>query len=92
VLPIGAPSGPKAIDAVREWLSVLLPLANPPPVETLVDWEGDLRGSMAANAAGPMLERLLNAAPAGKLAVERVLAAAIQAPIGSVLEDDQGEQ
>jgi hypothetical protein len=92
VLPVGAPSGPKAVDAVRDWLSVLLPLANPPPVETLVDWEGDLRSSIAANAGGPLLEGLLSAAPAGKLAVEQVLASAIQAPVGSVLEDDQDEQ
>jgi hypothetical protein len=92
VLPVGAPSGPKAIDAVRDWLSVLLPLAQPPPVETLVDWEGDLRSRIHANAAGPFLEELLSAAPAGKLAVEQVLASAIQAPVGSVLEDDRDEQ
>jgi hypothetical protein len=92
VLPVGAPSGPKAIDAVRDWLSVLLPLAQPPPVETLVDWEGDLRSSIPENAAGQFLDELLSAAPAGKLAVEQVLASAIQAPVGSVLENDQDEQ
>ena len=92
VLPIGAPSGPKAIDAVRDWLSVLLPLAQPAPVETLVDWEGDLRGSIPGNAAGQFLDELLSAAPAGKLAVEQVLASAIQAAVESVLEDDQDEQ
>jgi hypothetical protein len=92
VLPVGAPSGPKAIDTVREWLSVLLPLAQPPPVATLVDWEGDLRRNIAANAAGPFLEELLSAAPTGKLAVEQVLASAIQVPVMSVLEDDQDEQ
>ena len=91
VLPVGSPSGPNAINAVRDWLSVLLPLAQPPPVETLVDWEGDLRSSVSANAAGRLLEELLSAAPAGKLAVEQVLASAIQAPVGSVLEDDQDE-
>ena len=92
VLPVGSPSGPKAIDAVRDWLSVLLPLAQPPPVETLVDWEGDLRSSIPTNAAGPFLEELLSTAPAGKLAVEQVLASAIQGPVESVLEDDQDEQ
>ena len=92
VLPVGAPSGPKAIDAVRDWLSVLLPLAQPPPVETLVDWEGDLRNSIPGNAAGQFLDELLSAAPAGKLAVEQVLASTIQAPVESVLEDDQDEQ
>jgi hypothetical protein len=92
VLPVGAPSGPKAIDAVREWISVLLPLAQPPPVETLIDWESDLRSSIPANAAGPLLEELLSAAPAGRLAVEQVLASAIQTPVASVLEDDQDEK
>jgi hypothetical protein len=92
VLPIGAPSGPKAIDIVREWISVLLPLAQPPPVETLIDWESDLRSSIPANAAGPLLEELLRAAPAGKLAVEQVLALTIQTPVASVLEDDQDER
>ena len=92
VLPVGAPSGPKAIDAVRDWLSALLPLAQPPPVETLVDWEGDLRSSIPRNAAGQFLDELLSAAPAGKLAVEQVLASAIQAAVESVLEDDQDEQ
>jgi hypothetical protein len=92
VLPVGAPSGPKAVNVIRDWLSVLLPLAQPPPVETLVEWERDLRSSLPANATGPLLEDLLIAAQIGKLAVEQVLASAIQAPVRSVLEDDQDEQ
>ena len=92
VLAVGAPSGPKAIDAVRAWISVLLPLAQPPPVETLVDWESDLRSSIPSNATGPLLEELLITAPAGRSAVEQVLASAIQARVASVLEDDQDER
>jgi len=92
VLPVGAPSGPKAVDAVRDWLSVLLPLTQPPPVETLVDWEGDLRKNLAESAEGQLLEDLLSAAPAGKLAVEQVLASAILTPVEPVLEHDQDEQ
>lgn len=92
VLPVGAPSGPKAVDAVRDWLSVLLPLTQPPPVETLFDWEVDLRKNIPDNAAGQMLEDLLDAAPAGKLAVEQVLASAILTPVEAVLEHDQVEQ
>lgn len=91
VLPIGAPSGPNAIEAVRDWLSVLLPLAAPPPVETLVDWEGSLRKSFPMNMTGLFLEELLSAAPIGKLEVERVLASAIGIPVASVLEADQEE-
>jgi hypothetical protein len=92
VLPVGAPSGPKAIDAVRDWLSVLLPLTNPPSVAMFVDWEGDLRSSIPSNATGPLLEELLSAAPAGKGTVENVLGSAIQASVRSVLEDDQDDQ
>jgi hypothetical protein len=92
VLPVGAPSGPKAVDAVRDWLSVLLPLTQPPPVETLVDWEGDLRKNLAESAEGQLLEDLLSAAPAGRLAVEQVLASAILTPVEPVLEHDQDEQ
>lgn len=92
VLSVGAPSGPKAVDAVRDWLSVLLPLTQPPPVETLVDWEGDLRKNLAESAEGQLLEDLLSAAPAGRLAVEQVLASAILTPVEPVLEHDQDEQ
>jgi hypothetical protein len=91
VLPVGAPSGPKAVDAVRDWLSVLLPLAQPPAVETLVDWEGDLRKIIPENAAVQLLEDLLGAAPAGKLAVEQVLTSAILTPVEAVLDHDQDE-
>lgn len=92
VLPVGAPSGPGAVDAVRDWLSVLLPLTQPPPVETLVDWEGDLRKNIPEGAQEQFLEDLLSAAPAGKLAVEQVLASAILTPVEVVLEHDQDEQ
>ena len=91
VLPVGAPSGPRAISEVRDWLSVLLPLTKAPPVETLVDWEGDLRSNLPANATGPFLEELLRAAPLSKVAVERVFASRIQTPVRAVLEEDQDE-
>ena len=42
VLPVGAPTGPDALDAVRDWLAVLLPLTQPSAVETMLDWEADL--------------------------------------------------
>jgi hypothetical protein len=92
VLAVGAPSGPKAMDAVRDWISVLLPLVQPPPVETLVDWQSDLRSSIPKNMAGPLMDELLIAASAGRSAVEQVLASTIQARIAAVLEDDQDER
>lgn len=92
VLSVGAPSGAEAMGVVRDWLSVLLPLAQPTPVETLVDWKRDLRTSIPGSAAGSLLDEMLNSAPLGKLAVEQVLASAIHAHVESILEQDQDEQ
>jgi hypothetical protein len=92
VLAVGAPSGPKAMDAVRDWISVLLPLIQPPPVETLVDWQSDLRSSIPKNLAEPLMDELLIAASAGRSAVEQVLSSTIQARVASVLEEDQDER
>jgi hypothetical protein len=93
VLPIGAPTGPKATEAVRDWLSALLPLSEPTAVETFIDWEGDLRRSVPANTTGPLMEELLSAAPHGKVAVEQALARSISASVKAALdeadEDDQ---
>jgi hypothetical protein len=77
------------MDAVRDWISVLLPLVQPPPVETLVDWQSDLRSSIARNLAGRLMDEVLIAASAGRPAVEQVLASTIQTRVASVLEDDQ---
>ncbi len=92
VLPVGAPTGPKATDAVRDWLSVLLPLARPQAADTLLDWEGDLRRVLAAKAGDPLVENLLAAATHGKVAVEAALAESISASVKAALaeyeEDD----
>lgn len=87
VLPIGAPTGPKATEAVRDWLSVLLPLSEPTAVDTFIDWEGDLRLSVPANTTGPLMEELLSAAPHGKVAVEQALAQSIGASVKAALDE-----
>lgn len=91
VLAVGAPTGPDAISAVRDWLSVLLPLAQPPAVETLLDWEADLRDATAPSAKGELMDTLIEAAPRGKEAVETVLAGAISSPV-EVAIGDEGEE
>jgi hypothetical protein len=88
VLPVGAPAGPHALDAVRDWLSVLLPLTQPPAVDTMFDWEADLRAA-AGSAGGVLMDRLTNAAPRGKSAVEAVLAEAIDDTIAPLLDDEK---
>lgn len=86
VLPVGSPAGPDADDAVRDWLAVLLPLTQPPAVDTMLDWEADLRASAPAAARGAMMEALIEAAPRGKEAVEQVLADAIVEAANDVLD------
>lgn len=92
VLPVGAPGGPDAADAVRDWLSVLLPLAEPSGVDTLLDWEGDLRKAAPNAAKGALMDALIGAAPQGKKAVEGVLAKAVETAVNDALASDEDEQ
>lgn len=88
VLPVGAPAGPDAVEAVRDWLSVLLPLTQPPAVDTMLDWEGDLRAVTPDTAKGPLMDALVAAAPRGKAAVEAVLANEFTASVKAILDDE----
>ena len=88
VLPIGSPAGPDADQAVRDWLAVLLPLTQPSVVDTKLDWQADLSIATPQSAKGALTDALVEAAPAGKDAVEAVLAGDITAAVTSVLEDD----
>lgn len=92
VLPVGAPAGPDALDAVRDWLAVLLPLTQPPMVDTMLDWEADLRRAARAAAKGTLMDALIAAAPHGKEAVETVLAEDIGSSVGAVLDDGGDHQ
>jgi hypothetical protein len=92
VLTVGSPTGPRANEAVRDWLSVLLPLTEPPAVDTLIDWEGDLRQRLPANSSGDQLENLLASAPRGKIAVEEAFALSIQSAVRPALEEDEEDQ
>lgn len=92
VLPVGAPAGPNALNAVRDWLSVLLPLTQPPAVEALLDWEANLRAATAASTKGQLMDALIKAASHGKEAVETVLAKKIAESVGGALDDDGDEE
>lgn len=92
VLSVGAPSGPDAAEAVRDWLSVLLPLAEPSGVDALFDWEGDLRKAAPEAARGALMDALMGAAPQGQKAVEGVLAKAVEAAVKHALAADEDEQ
>ena len=92
VLPIGAPSGPKAEEAVRDWLSVLLPLKAVGSVQSAVKWEPALRERLHIVDETPYLERLIVAARAGEEAVEREFAAEITAQITPALKEDEKDE
>lgn len=88
VLPVGSPGGPDADSALRDWLAVLLPLTQPPAVDTMLDWAADLRAAAPTTANGALMEALVEAAPRGKGAIEKVLADEITAIAKVVLDDD----
>lgn len=89
VLPLGAPAGPSATDAVRDWLSVLLPLKQPNAEELQVEWERDLRGKVSQDVRGDFLEALVVAAPQGKVAVELTFSSAMDIAIAPALQENQ---
>ena len=88
VLPVGAPAGPNAMTAVRDWLAVLLPLAQPPAVDTVLDWEASLRATAPADAKGTLMDTVIVAAPQGKDAVEAVLSTNIGEAVREVLDQE----
>lgn len=92
VLPVGAPTGPDAINAVRDWISILLPLAQPAAVETLLDWEADLRTVTPASNQGEFMDALITAAPHGKEIVESILAGAIIKSVTAVINDEGDDE
>lgn len=92
VLPIGAPTGPNATSAVRDWLSVLLPLTQQPAFETLLNWEADLNVTITGSNKGEFTSALIDAAALGKEAVEAVLADAINRSIDAALVEEGDDE
>lgn len=92
VLSIGAPTGPDATRAVRDWLSVLLPLIQQPPVETLLNWEADLSVTTTTSSKSEFMDALIDAAPRGREAIETVLADVIIKSVGAAIVDEGDEE
>ncbi|MGE4339438.1 MAG: hypothetical protein AB7E55_26230 [Pigmentiphaga sp.] len=86
VLTVGNPAGPHAVEAIRDWLAVLLPLMQPAAADVRLDWETDLRRVASATAGGALMEALIMAAPQGHESVERVLANCINGTVRPALE------
>lgn len=88
VLPLGAPSGPAALSAVRDWLSVLLPLKQPSAKELQVDWERELRAQIPLDVTADLVEAIVGAAALGKVAVETQFSRAMENAIAPALQED----
>ena len=87
VLPVGAPQGPKAADAVREWLAALLPLGQHAGAEIALDWVAELRRQLPKKV-DPFSEALIARAPEGDKAVESAFASALKDAVSPALEED----
>lgn len=87
VLPVGSPQGPKAADAVREWLAALLPLGQHAGSEITLDWIGELRGQLP-KTSDPLTEALIAHAPEGSSEVEAAFAEAIRTAVTPALAED----
>lgn len=86
VLSVGNPAGPRAIEMVRDWLAVLLPLVQPAASDIMLDWEAELRQVMPGTANGSLMEALIGAAPHGRESVESALADSINGAVRPALD------
>lgn len=87
VLPVGSPQGPKAVDALREWLAALLPLGPHADGEITVDWLGELRDNLR-KPADQLTDALIASALEGASEVEAAFAAAIRSAVTPALSED----
>jgi len=81
VLSIGTPIGAQADSAVRDALSVLLPLELPDVSESVADPLGELRERLGALAVDHIHQRLMAAAPSGPEAVRKTLRSVLEEPM-----------
>lgn len=88
VLPIGTQIGKDADRAVRDWLSVLLPLEPPSTAETALLWEADLTAALTDQEDQDLVGQLIAEGRVGKQAVEAAFAASIREAVLPVLEEE----
>src|SRR5712691_290146 len=70
VLPVGAPSGSKAEETLRDWLAVLLPLPELEPVSALAEWKTELRKHLPSSTPPVIVDHFLAASEGDKESVE----------------------
>lgn len=88
VLPIGTQIGKDADQAVRDWLSVLLPLEGPSSAEAVLVWEPDLAKALEGQEDQELVTKLIEASHIGTEAVELVFATSIRTAVVPVLGEE----
>jgi hypothetical protein len=88
VLPIGTQIGKDADQAVRDWLSVLLPLEAPSSSEAVLVWEADLAKALEGLEDQELVTKLIEASHVGTEAVELSFATSIRTAVVPVLDEE----
>lgn len=88
VLPIGTQIGKDADQAVRDWLSALLPLEPPSSAEAALVWEADLNTALMSQEDQELVALLIEAGHIGTPAVEAAFATSIRTAILPVLNEE----
>jgi hypothetical protein len=88
VLPIGTQIGKDADQAVRDWLSVLLPLEGPSSAEAVLVWEPDLAKALEGQEDQELVTKLIEASHIGTEAVELAFATSIRTAVVPVLDEE----
>lgn len=88
VLPIGTQIGKDADQAVRDWLSVLLPLEVTSSAESVLVWEADLLKALESQDDQGLVAQLIEASHIDAQAVETVFATSIRTAVLPVLDEE----
>lgn len=90
VLAVGSPSGPKAEQELIDWLSVLLPLSLPAPVDDSGEWADEVRNKIAQETDEGFVRDLLRLSAGGKQVVEERLRSEIEEAMNGPLDEELG--
>lgn len=88
VLPIGSQIGKDADRAVRDWLSVLLPLEGPSSAESVLVWEADLKKALETQADQKLVSRLLEASHVHVSAVVEAFSNSIKSAVAPAIDEE----
>jgi hypothetical protein len=87
VLPVGAPNDKSADQTLRDWLAVLLPLAELEDLSGVADWDAELSKELATAGDDPHIEKLKTAALHSAESVESEFARSIKTEVLPVLQE-----